>query len=615
MASIVRPADRRFASEATHDDMTIERRAAGVLALIAPIAAAAAAIALIAFSLRSYEVLKRYLDTFASDGDAEAFTRGLFASLVVSSRLAAVALIGVAGVLSFARKGVERAVASILSSTIGDAASAIGEDIQTLRAETAWHLAALVSIVTLGVVLRVRALGQPINYDEAFTYIQYASRPFFVGWSDYSYPNNHLLHTLLVHVSTRLFGTALWAVRIPAVVAGCAAIPLSYAVARRLTGRREGLIVAALTAVSQAMITFSVVARGYSILVAFFLLAISCAFAIVVTRSRVLWTLFTCVTAAGFVTVPVFLYPYGGMMLWLLWAGLRDRRNRALRPGAIILSAAWTVALTAACYAPAAATTGLQSGLDYALPIAPSGFGASLSALTNAAADVFRGLPVALVVALVASAALAITQRWRTAVGILPVAIVIVPAVLVPIQGKLAPARAWIYLLPVLFVYAAAGVVSAAEWIASFAARTAAPALAGALAAAFALAVTAHALTHRPTRYAEWPSRSGVYGDTDLDEVANYLRASLTPQDALVVASGDEYPLEYYLRLHDVPLAPFKNPPRHPKRLVVLANETKHYPVARVLASRAVNFQDAMQPRLLRTFAYSSVYEIELPEP
>src|SRR5262245_38990681 len=96
--------------------------------------------------------------------------------------------------------------------------------IDALRAESAWHLAALLSLVVLGVVLRVRALEQPINYDEAFTYLQYASRPFLIGLSNYSYPNNHLFHTLLVHASIRLFGSALWAIRIPACVAGCAAV-------------------------------------------------------------------------------------------------------------------------------------------------------------------------------------------------------------------------------------------------------------------------------------------------------------------------------------------------------------------------------------------------------
>jgi len=160
---------------------TTERRAAGVLAWMVPIAAGATAVALLAFSLQSYEPLKRYLDTFAGDGDAEAFTRRLFDSLVVTARLAAVVLIGAAGVLLVARRRIERALARFIANTVGYAVSALRAGVETLRGETAWHLAALLSFVALGVVLRLRALDQPINYDEAFTYSQYASRPFLVG--------------------------------------------------------------------------------------------------------------------------------------------------------------------------------------------------------------------------------------------------------------------------------------------------------------------------------------------------------------------------------------------------------------------------------------------------
>ena len=593
---------------------TTGRRTAAVISWMIPIGAVAAAIALVVFSLQSYESIKRNLDMLAGDGDAKAFTRAMFASLVVSSRITALALLCAAGGLLFVRQSIERAVASLLADTLGYGAAMIGAGIQTLRAETGWHLAALLSIVTLGVVLRLRALGQPINYDEAFTYTQYASRPFFVALSNYSYPNNHLLHTLLVHVSIQLFGSALWAIRIPAVVAGCVAIPLCYAVARRLTGRREALIVAALVSVSEVLITFSVVARGYSILTVLFLLALCCGLDIVVTRSRQPWALFAGLSAAGFFTVPVFLYPYGSLMLWLAWAGLRDPQNGALRPGAIIRSAAWTGVITAVCYAPAAATTGLQSGLDYALPTAHSGFLFSVSAVAKAAADVLRGMPATVLVVLVASSALAVITRWRTAPGILAIAMAIFPAIVVPIQGKLAPARAWIYLLPVWFAFAAAGVVAVADWVASFAPRKTA-ALAGALAAAFTLAVTFHALSHPPPRYAEWPSRSGSYADTDFDEVAEYLKRSLTPQDVLITVFPEEFLFEYHLRIHGVPLAPLKNPPRHPKRLIVLANETKRFPVATVLTMKAADYSYTTQPRLLRSFAYTSVYKVELARP
>src|SRR5450631_3222237 len=48
------------------------------------------------------------------------------------------------------------------------------------------------------VVLRIAHLRQPMRYDEAWTFVHYASQPLSVALSDYSFPNNHVFHSLLV---------------------------------------------------------------------------------------------------------------------------------------------------------------------------------------------------------------------------------------------------------------------------------------------------------------------------------------------------------------------------------------------------------------------------------
>src|SRR5689334_17814838 len=64
-----------------------------------------------------------------------------------------------------------------------------------------WEWAGLGAATALGLALRLRYLGQPMRYDESATWLDYASRPLVRGLADYRFPNNHLLHTLLVHVS------------------------------------------------------------------------------------------------------------------------------------------------------------------------------------------------------------------------------------------------------------------------------------------------------------------------------------------------------------------------------------------------------------------------------
>src|ERR671913_564051 len=78
------------------------------------------------------------------------------------------------------------------------------------RAATVWEGATtLERVLWIGVLLSAFALrlyhvGQTMRNDEAYTYLAYALSPLSNALSDYEYPNNHLFHTLLVWVSTRL---------------------------------------------------------------------------------------------------------------------------------------------------------------------------------------------------------------------------------------------------------------------------------------------------------------------------------------------------------------------------------------------------------------------------
>src|SRR5919204_3963186 len=101
--------------------------------------------------------------------------------------------------------------------------------------------------------------------DEAFTYTEYASLPWFVALGDYTYPNNHLLHTLLVHGAARLLGPEPWALRLPAFVAGVLLVPATYLAARALYGPTTALIAAGLVSASGWLTLYATNARGYSL--------------------------------------------------------------------------------------------------------------------------------------------------------------------------------------------------------------------------------------------------------------------------------------------------------------------------------------------------------------
>jgi hypothetical protein len=176
------------------------------------------------------------------------------------------------------------------------------------------------------------------------------------------------------------------------------------------------------------------------------------------------------------------------------------------------------------------------------------------------------------------------------------------------------------YLLPVAATLAAIAFVmfsatpfersmAAVEWVGTRLVH-AGPSMASGT--ALALAIGAHGASGLPPCYTEWNDACEIYAHSDLDAVAAYLKTSLARGDALVAGGLLDFPLEYHLRVLDVPIASLRRPPPRPTRVIVLANESVNQPVARVLK---INGYDPARTnvRLVRRFTYSSLYELEPP--
>ena len=69
-----------------------------------------------------------------------------------------------------------------------------------------WKLVALGGVMLAGGALRVAALDAPMRYDESYTFQYHASRDVLNLVSDYTTPNNHIFHSLLVHCIYLLWG-------------------------------------------------------------------------------------------------------------------------------------------------------------------------------------------------------------------------------------------------------------------------------------------------------------------------------------------------------------------------------------------------------------------------
>ena len=65
------------------------------------------------------------------------------------------------------------------------------------------YLIIILLIIVAGVFARLLFLGYPMQYDESYTVVVFAQRPWRNLISDYSLPNNHIFYSILVKLSIK----------------------------------------------------------------------------------------------------------------------------------------------------------------------------------------------------------------------------------------------------------------------------------------------------------------------------------------------------------------------------------------------------------------------------
>lgn len=211
-------------------------------------------------------------------------------------------------------------------------------------------LAATAALFAIGIALRVGHLFDAIRLDEATTYVWFAAKPLGGAISSYELPNNHLLNTVLVKLAAGVFGPEPWSLRLPNLFAGLGALALTAAVAGRWFGRAGAVGALAFAAVSPTVVHYSVLARGYGLMIFLCLLALWAIERRHAARGGAGWT------AAAALSSALALYAVPTAMLLVLPLAAYDlvfsvkRGKRALW----VWAAAWfgAAALTTSLYLP-----------------------------------------------------------------------------------------------------------------------------------------------------------------------------------------------------------------------------------------------------------------------
>lgn len=468
---------------------------------------------------------------------------------------------------------------------------------------------ALAVVFVAAAALRLYHIAQPIRYDEAYTYTYFASRSLVDAMSDYSLPNNHILHTLAAWVSTRVLGGAEWALRLPVLVAGIVLVALAWLAARRLAGRQAGVMAAALAACAPILVLYSTNARGYMFLCVAFVLLLIVGEALNRHEQRDLWLVAAVVTALGMYTVPVMLYPAGAVYLWVLVERVRRRGSAVLRPTVLAAAASGVVAvvLTVALYAPVL-LRGNASDLTSNRFVTAKQAGDVVNEIPVFVASLHETLGLGMSWPLLAVAlALCVVPMVRPSSSRLPLATltacVLVWSLLVLLATRrLPPARTLLFLVPLGCILAGAGLAAVIEMVANARRVVLVPALAAIMVLVVGMGVAAQRVVFNSDETDWWGLHDGP-------QVTRFLLGEFREGDRILLSRTGPA-LDYYFRAYGgKPISAYTKPAS--KRLLLVVNEAHGQNVDSVLAGkRDIEWARREQAVRLRKFGWSSVFAI-----
>lgn len=192
-----------------------------------------------------------------------------------------------------------------------------------VRRRDVHHAMAIGVLICLATALRLYRLGEGLWLDEVLTLANYARLPLGVIATTYNDQNQHLLYSLLAHLSLAAFGDNAWAFRLPAALFGVGSIYATYLFGRQIASTTEALLAAALLTFSFQHLWFSQNARGYTALLFFTLLSSVLLVRGIRDREPRTWMLYAISVSFGMYSHLTMIYVVFGQFLMFVWEWLR----------------------------------------------------------------------------------------------------------------------------------------------------------------------------------------------------------------------------------------------------------------------------------------------------
>ena len=569
-----------------------------------------AGLGLIVLAGLPYDSLKAFFDSLKSNsnfkslmpGNAIVF-RAWFGGLGALSVLLAV------GLAFF--KEQTRQLAAHLRRIFTDARPFFAS-LRSQPSDRAW-LGLLGFITLIGIFIRLRLISQPFDHDEAYTYVAFASGSLRTTITDYHLINNHVFHNILLNLVTHLFGNAPWVVRLPAFTAAILCIPAAYALAEKMYRRKEIAVLSALlVAWIPVLGQYAANARGYTLVTLFTLLSAWLGHYLRQEKNLFGWALLALISALGFYTVPVMIYPFGALFAWLFFTNLLEvPRPYSSRWNFLLywfLAGISAALLTLIFYTPIFIYSGPASFFanSFVVALDPSTYYQTLHIrLVSTWVEWLTRLPPALTITLIVGFLLSLVFHRKLSSARVPLQLVtfLWIAFVIVLRKPEAWSKYWLFLIPLLMIWAAAGLIFLLDLI-----RLPLPRALTVTRIALGIAVLA-ALVPAVQVAVHLPDYLVEKGEVELATI--YLSQQVQPDDMIVITSPLDAPMWYYSTRYGIPQTDYNNRTTF-NDIWVIVDLSRNQTLDAALQDRgpAPALYDKSAARLITTIGSLGIYKI-----
>lgn len=577
--------------------------------------------ALFTVSYLSFTTLKSNVDLFTIDGSADAFTIVFYSNVQKILRFTGIIFLFAACVFYFNKRIVINYGDKFLYTLLCFVKELKCRFAEVLKEENKIHLYALCAIILFTIVVRIFFLFQPMRYDEAFTFMRYASKPFYIGLSYYETPNNHIFHTFLVHIVYSILGDQPWAIRLPAFITGILMVAVSYLLIRILYNKYAAILTAGFVASSSALIEFSTNARGYILICLISLVILGFVTYLKERRNSAVWLSFIMFSAIGFYTIPIMLYPFGIAIMWFGFSIVfKDSKlHTAVLVKKLLVSIVLVLICTFILYIPAFMVTGFKSVVANQFvesrPLSDflSLFPASLLSVWK---QWHRDIPSVVRLLLVIGFFISLILHRRLANHCIPIilAVIIFCIPVLVVQRVIPYTRVWLFLLPLYLGFASAGIEYAMGlFLSKF--RRIKVFVFNIAVVIFSLWLAINVIHNQSILYS---TDTGTLKDAE--QIAVFLKNYLESGDRVFTLAPSEAPLEYYFKIHDIPISYLYADLKQCRRVIIVVNEAFHVTIierqrkkqsiGELLDALKSHVVDLGVLRIIKHYELATLYEI-----